>query len=139
VCHLGHAHPDVVEAIARQAAKLNTNTRYLHDAIVTYAERLTATLPEGLSVASFACSGSEANSLMLRMARTHTGRSDAIVLDWAYHGTTQELIDLSPYKYKRKGGKGRPAHVFEAVIPDSYRAPGDWPAEEHARRFAESI
>ena len=139
VCHLGHAHPDVVEAIARQAATLNTNTRYLHDGIVTYAERLTATLPEGLSVASFACSGSEANSLMLRMARTHTGRSEAIVLDWGYHGTTQELIDLSPYKYKRKGGKGRPAHVFEATIPDSYRAPDDWPIEEHAKRFAESI
>ncbi|AWC25152.1 2,2-dialkylglycine decarboxylase [Aminobacter sp. MSH1] len=139
VCHLGHAHPDVVEAIATQAARLNTNTRYLHDAIVTYAERLTATLPDGLSVASFACSGSEANSLALRMSRTLTGRNDAVVLDWAYHGTTQELIDLSPYKYKRKGGKGRPAHVFEATIPDSYRAPSDWPVEEHARRFAESI
>lgn len=139
VCHLGHAHPDVVEAIARQAAKLNTNTRYLHDAIVTYAERLTATLPAGLSVASFACSGSEANSLALRMARTHTGRTDAVVLDWGYHGTTQELIDLSPYKYKRKGGKGRPEHVFEATVPDSYRAPSDWPQAEHANRFAESV
>jgi 4-aminobutyrate aminotransferase-like enzyme/Ser/Thr protein kinase RdoA (MazF antagonist) len=139
VCHLGHAHPDVVEAIATQAAKLNTNTRYLHDNIVSYAERLTATLPDGLAVASFACSGSEANSLALRMARAHTGQTDAIVLDWAYHGTTQELIDLSPYKYKRKGGKGRPAHVFEAVIPDSYRAPADWPVEGHAKRFAQSI
>ncbi|QPC90579.1 aminotransferase class III-fold pyridoxal phosphate-dependent enzyme [Mesorhizobium sp. INR15] len=139
VCHIGHAHPDVVEAIARQAALLNTNTRYLHDAIVTYAERLTATLPDGLSVASFACSGSEANSLMLRMARTHTGRAEAIVLDWGYHGTTPELIELSPYKYKRKGGKGRPPHVFEAVIPDSYRAPADWPADQYARRFAESV
>ncbi|WP_378942202.1 aminotransferase class III-fold pyridoxal phosphate-dependent enzyme [Mesorhizobium sp. ANAO-SY3R2] len=139
VCHLGHAHPQVVEAIASQAAKLNTNTRYLHDKIVQYAERLTATLPPELAVASFACTGSEANSLMLRMARTHTGRKEAIVLDWAYHGTTQELIDLSPYKYKRKGGKGRPDHVFEAVIPDSYRAPDDWPAEEHGRRFAESV
>lgn len=139
VCHLGHAHPDVVEAIARQARKLNTNTRYLHDAIVTYAERLTATLPEGLTVASFACSGSEANSLALRMARTTTGRDEAIVLDWAYHGTTQELIDLSPYKYKRKGGKGRKPHVFEATIPDAYRAPVDWPAEEIAKRFAENV
>ena len=139
VCHLGHAHPEVVEAIARQAALLNTNTRYLHDNIVAYAERLTATLPEGLTVASFACSGSEANSLMLRMARNHTGRKEAIVLDWAYHGTTQELIDLSPYKYKRKGGKGRPDHVYEAVIPDSYHAPEDWPLGEHGKRFAESI
>lgn len=139
VCHLGHVHPDVVEAITRQAWKLNTNTRYLHDAIVTYAEWLTATLPEGLAIASFSCSGSEANSHALRMARAHTGRNEAIVLDWAYHGTTQELIDLSPYKYKRKGGKGRPAHVFEAAIPDSYRAPAEWPAQEHAKRFAESI
>ena len=122
-----------------QAARLNTNTRYLHDNIVAYAERLTATLPPELCVASFACSGSEANSLMLRMARNHTGREEAIVLDWAYHGTTQELIDLSPYKYKRKGGKGRKPHVFEAVIPDSYRAPADWPVEEHARRFAASV
>ncbi|MFP3787223.1 aspartate aminotransferase family protein, partial [Burkholderia sp. SIMBA_024] len=80
------------EAIARQAAILNTNTRYLHDNIVSYAERLTATLPEGLTVASFACSGSEANSLALRMARAHSGQRDALVLDWAYHGTTQELI-----------------------------------------------
>jgi 4-aminobutyrate aminotransferase-like enzyme/Ser/Thr protein kinase RdoA (MazF antagonist) len=139
VCHLGHAHPDVVEALSRQAGLLNTNTRYLHDNIVEYAERLTATLPEGLAVASFACSGSEANSLMLRMARNHTNSNDAIVLDWAYHGTTQELIDLSPYKYKRKGGKGRPDHVHEAVIPDGYHAPEEWPVEEYGKRFAESV
>lgn len=139
VCHLGHAHPEVVEAITRQSALLNTNTRYLHDNIVDYAERLTATLPDELCVAAFACSGSEANSLMLRMARNHTGRNDAIVLDWAYHGTTQELIDLSPYKYKRRGGKGRPEHVFEASIPDSYRAPEDWPLQEHGKRFAQSV
>lgn len=139
VCHLGHSHPDVVQALARQAARLNTNTRYLHDTIVEYAERLTATLPEGLTVASFGCSGSEANSLMLRMARNHTGRDEAIVLDWAYHGTTQELIDLSPYKYKRKAGKGRAAHVFEASVPDAYRAADDWPFEELGQRFAQSV
>jgi 4-aminobutyrate aminotransferase-like enzyme/Ser/Thr protein kinase RdoA (MazF antagonist) len=139
VCHIGHAHPEAVEAIARQAALLNTNTRYLHDTIIQYAERLTATLPAGLTVASFACSGSEANSLALRMARNHSGSNEAIVLDWAYHGTTQELIDLSPYKYKRKGGRGRPDHVWESVIPDSYHAPEDWPAEEHGVRFAQNI
>ncbi|OQM75558.1 aminotransferase class III-fold pyridoxal phosphate-dependent enzyme [Manganibacter manganicus] len=139
VCHVGHAHPHVIEAIARQTALLNTNTRYLHDAIVTYAERLTTTLPPELCVAAFTCSGSEANSLMLRMARAHTGRKEAIVLDWAYHGTTPELIELSPYKYKRKGGEGRPVHVFEAEIPDSYHAPADWPVAEHGARFAESV
>ncbi|RZS79193.1 hydroxylysine kinase /5-phosphonooxy-L-lysine phospho-lyase [Phyllobacterium myrsinacearum] len=139
VCHLGHAHPDVVRALSWQAGLLNTNTRYLHDNIVTYAERLTATLPGDLAVATFACSGSEANSLMLRMMRAHTGREEAIVLDWAYHGTTQELIDLSPYKYKRKGGKGRKPHVYEAAIPDPYRAPSDWPQAEIASRYAQNV
>ena len=139
VASVGHCHPRVVEALASQAATLATHTRYLHDNIVEYAERLTATLPEGLAVASFGCSGSEANSLMLRMARNHTGRDEAIVLDWAYHGTTQELIDLSPYKYKRKAGKGRAAHVFEAAVPDPYRAPEDWAFEDMGKRFAESV
>ncbi|GHB36557.1 hypothetical protein GCM10007094_27730 [Pseudovibrio japonicus] len=139
VCHLGHAHPEVVEALSHQAGLLNTNTRYLHDNIVEYSERLTATLPGDLAVASFVCTGSEANSLMLRMAEAHTGRREAVVLDWAYHGTTPELIGLSPYKYKRNGGKGRPDHVFEAAIPDAYRAPADWAHEEITQRYVDSV
>ncbi len=139
VCHIGHAHPAVVEAMARQAATLNTNTRYLHDNIVAYAERLTATLPKELTVAGFVNTGSEANSLALRMMRAHTGRENAITLDWSYHGTTQELIDISPYKFRRKGGKGPKPHVHVATVPDSYRAPAGWPLEEHGRRFAESV
>lgn len=139
VCHIGHAHPAVVEAMARQAATLNTNTRYLHDNIVAYAERLTTTLPKELTVAGFVNSGSEANSLALRMMRAHTGRENAIVLDWSYHGTTQELIDISPYKFRRKGGKGPKPHIHVATIPDSYHAPEGWPAAEHGKRFAESV
>ncbi|MDI7861945.1 aminotransferase class III-fold pyridoxal phosphate-dependent enzyme [Rhizobiaceae bacterium n13] len=139
VCHIGHAHPAVVEAMARQAATLNTNTRYLHDNIVAYAERLTATLPKELTVAGFVNSGSEANTLALRMMRAHTGRENAVVIDWAYHGTTQELIDISPYKFQRKGGKGKKPHVHVACVPDSYHAPADWPMEEHGKRYAESV
>jgi len=139
VAHLGHAHPEIVEVMARQAAILNTNTRYLHDTIIDYAERLTALLPAPLTVCGFACTGSEANELALRMARAHTGRRDMITLDWAYHGHTQALIDVSPYKYKRRGGTGRPDHVWEAALPDSYRAPADWPAAEHGARFARSV
>ncbi|WVT72544.1 aminotransferase class III-fold pyridoxal phosphate-dependent enzyme [Sinorhizobium chiapasense] len=139
VCHIGHAHPAVVEAMAKQAAILNTNTRYLHDNIVAYAERLTATLPKELTVAGFVNSGSEANGLALRLMRAHTGRENAITLDWSYHGTTQELIDISPYKFRRKGGKGQKPHIHVATIPDSYHAPADWPVEEHGKRFAESV
>jgi len=139
VAHLGHANPEIVEVLAREASRLNTNTRYLHDNLVSYAEALGATLPGDLKIATFVCTGSEANDLALRMVRAKTQANDMVVVDWAYHGHGAELIDISPYKYKRAGGQGRKAHVWEAALPDSYRAPEDWPVEEHGRRFAESI
>src|SRR6185295_20028438 len=71
VAHVGHCHPKVVQAAQEQMALLNTNTRYLHDAINAYAEQLTATLPEPLRVCFFVNSGSEANELALRLARAH--------------------------------------------------------------------
>ena len=121
VCHVGHAHPHVVEALTRQAATLNTNTRYLHDGILEYAERLGRTFPKPLSVVYLVCSGSEANELALRIARTVTGRRAVITLDWAYHGNTGALIEVSPYKFNRKGGSGKPDHVEVATLPDPYR------------------
>jgi len=118
---VGHSHPRVVAAIQDQAALLNTNTRYLHDGIVEYAERLTGLLPETLRTCFFVNSGSEANDLALRMARTHTGRNDIIVLENAYHGHTSALIDVSPYKFGGKGGSGRKPFVHMAPMPDDYR------------------
>jgi 4-aminobutyrate aminotransferase-like enzyme/Ser/Thr protein kinase RdoA (MazF antagonist) len=121
VAHVGHCHPHVVSAGQRQMAVLNTNTRYLHEAIVRYAERLTATLPELLRVCFFVCSGSEANELALRMARAHTKGRDVIVVDGAYHGNTAALIEVSPYKFDGPGGEGAPPHVHKLPIPDDYR------------------
>ncbi len=121
VAHVGHGHPRVVEAIQRQCAVLNTNTRYLHDLLVRYAERLTATLPEPLSVCYFVCSGSEANELALRLARAHTGHEEFIVVEGAYHGNTGALVDLSPYKFDGPGGRGPPRHVHTVPMPDTYR------------------
>ena len=139
VAHLGHSHPEIVEVLAREASRLNTNTRYLHDNLVNYAEALGATLPGDLKVCCFVCTGSEANDLALRMIRAKTEANDIVVVDWAYHGHGAELIDISPYKYKRAGGQGRKPHVWEAQLPDSYRAPADWPVAELGQRFAESI
>jgi 4-aminobutyrate aminotransferase-like enzyme len=107
----------VVEAVQRQMALLNTNTRYLHDTITRYAERLTALLPEPLRVCYFLNSASEANELALRLARAHTGREDTIVLEHAYHGNTTSLIDISPYKFEGPGGGGRRPWVHVAPIP----------------------
>jgi 4-aminobutyrate aminotransferase-like enzyme/Ser/Thr protein kinase RdoA (MazF antagonist) len=121
VAHVGHNHPRVVEALHRQALVLNTNTRYLHETIVTYAERLLATLPEPLSVCFFVNSGSEANDLALRLARAHTGRRDLVVVDGAYHGHLTSLIEISPYKFNGPGGQGAPDHVHVSPMPDPYR------------------
>src|SRR3984893_13929243 len=85
---VGHSHPRVVQATQEQLGLLNTNTRYLHDNVNRYAERLTRLLPEPLRVCFFVNSGSEANELALRLARAHTGREDIIVLEHAYHGHT---------------------------------------------------
>ena len=123
VAHVGHCHPAVVQAASQQMAVLNTNTRYLHDHIVEYAERLCATLPEPLRVCYFVCSGSEANELALRLARAHTKGTDVIVVDGAYHGNTTTLVDISPYKFDGPGGAGAPSYVRKVMMPDRYRGP----------------
>ncbi len=118
---VGHSHPRVAGAVQTQLALLNTNTRYLHDNVLRYAERLTRRLPDPLRVCFFLSSGSEANELALRLARTRTGRDDVIVLEHAYHGHTQTLIDVSPYKFDGPGGRGRKDFVHVAPLPDDYR------------------
>ncbi|AVS75190.1 aspartate aminotransferase family protein [Paracidovorax cattleyae] len=96
VVPLGHARPEVVEAIARQASVLNTHTRYLHEGILDYAERLLATMPPELGHATFTCTGSEANDLAMRIATAHTGGTGLIVTRFAYHGVTSALACASP-------------------------------------------
>jgi 4-aminobutyrate aminotransferase-like enzyme/Ser/Thr protein kinase RdoA (MazF antagonist) len=118
---VGHSHPRMVQAAQAQLALLNTNTRYLHDNVNRYAERLTGLLPEPLRVCFFVNSGSEANELALRLARAHTGREDIIVLEHAYHGHTNTLIDISPYKFNGPGGHGRKPWVHVAPLADDYR------------------
>jgi 4-aminobutyrate aminotransferase-like enzyme/Ser/Thr protein kinase RdoA (MazF antagonist) len=140
---VGHSHPRVVRAVQEQIAVLNTNTRYLHDNVNRYAERLTHLLTAPLSVCYFVNSGSEANELALRLARAHTGREDVIVLEHAYHGHTNTLIDISPYKFDGPGGRGRMPWVHVAPIPDDYRGPyrRDDPAAggKYAQRVAQLL
>lgn len=94
---VGHAHPRVVAAIAEQAARLNTHTRYLSEATISYAERLLATMPGlGNGNIMFTCTGSEANDLALRVAKAATGGTGVIVSWNAYHGVTTEIAAISP-------------------------------------------
>jgi 4-aminobutyrate aminotransferase-like enzyme len=119
VAHVGHCHPEVVAAGQKQMKLLNTNTRYLSELILEYAEKLGATLPEPLEVCFFVNSGSEANELALRLARARTKARDLIVLEHAYHGNTTTLIDISPYKHDGPGGAGAPSWVHKASLPAS--------------------
>jgi len=139
VAHVGHCHPRVVKAAAEQMTVLNTNTRYLHENIALFSERLCSTLPDPLSVCFFVCSGSEANELALRLARAHTKGTNIICVDGAYHGNTSSLIDVSPYKFDGPGGAGSPAHVHKVPMPDVYR--GAYKAEDPdaGKRYARHV
>ncbi|UFN51369.1 aspartate aminotransferase family protein [Roseomonas sp. OT10] len=131
VASVGHAHPHVVAAIAAQAARLNTHTRYLHETVLDYAEALLATFPASLGHVMFTCTGSEANDLALRVARAHTGGEGIVVTSLAYHGVTSALAALSPSL-----GEGVPLgrHVATVAPPDAYRGGPDMP-----QRFAADI
>jgi len=133
---VGHSHPRVVEAAEEQLRLLNTNTRYLHDNVNRYAQRLTRLLPEPLRVCFFLNSGSEANELALRLARAHTGREDIIVLEHAYHGHTNTLIDISPYKFNGPGGRGKKPWVHVAPLADDYRGAYRRGDEQAGRKYA---
>ncbi|MEQ2248700.1 hypothetical protein ILYODFUR_021634 [Ilyodon furcidens] len=119
VQHVGHCHPAITKAATAQMDLLNANSRFLHDNIVLYADRLAATLPKKLSVFYFVNSGSEANDLALRLAEQYTQHEDVIVLDHAYHGHLKSLIDISPYKFRKLAGQKEWVHV--APLPDTYR------------------
>ena len=123
VPHVGHAHPRVVAAVAEQTGLLATNTRYLSESLATYSERLTASLPESLSVCLLVASGSEANELALRLARAHTGARELLVMDHGYHGHTTGAVGASPYKFRHRHGPERAPWVHVTPQPDVYRGP----------------
>ncbi|WKG04314.1 aspartate aminotransferase family protein [Mycolicibacterium sp. HK-90] len=129
VVSVGHCHPHVVAAITRQAETLNTHTRYLHDGIVDYSERLLRTV--GLDQVMYACTGSEANDLALRVAQMYTGARGVIVTRDAYHGNTEAVTAISP---SLGGATTIGPHVRAVGAPDSYRS-----GAEVAARFLADI
>jgi len=136
VPHVGHCHPHVVEAIARQAGTLNLHTRYLHETVVEYAERLTATFDPSLTSVVFTCSGTESNELALRMARYRSGGTGLIVSDFSYHGNSETLASVTtcfpvPEPF--------PGFARKIVVPDPYRDRQRRSDEELAVHFAAQV
>lgn len=141
VAHVGHEHPDVVRTGQEQMAVLNTNTRYLNRNINEFAEELLKTLPPELSVVHVVNSGSEANELALRMAKTYTGEQDMIAMEVGYHGNTNACIEVSSYKFDSPGGQGCPPQTHIVPLPDRYRGiyQGDRTGPKYASHVREEI
>ncbi|MEX5730047.1 4-aminobutyrate aminotransferase-like enzyme [Rhodovulum iodosum] len=135
VPHVGHCHPWVAAAIAAEVGTLNTHTRYLHEAVLDYIERLTATMGHDLSQAIMVCTGSEANDIALRVAQAATGKTGIIATDNTYHGNTSAVSQLST---RRPPIGGYPSHVRLVPAPDSLRPLGGSLAAQPAA-FAENV
>ena len=133
VASVGHCHPHVVGAIARQAGVLNTHTRYLHETVLDYAEKLLATFPAEIGHVMFTCTGSEANDLALRVAKTCTGGTGFIVTETAYHGVTVALAEMSPSL-----GLPLAAESHVRLVP-APRSVGDDLGEVFARGVGEAL
>ena len=135
VAHVGHENPYVNKAAINQIQLLNTNTRYLHPEIITYAEKLLATFPSHFTRVYFTNSGSEANELALRIASSKTKNSEKLVLKMGYHGNTQNTIDVSSYKFERSGGTG----IREEISMINYFQKGDKNPKDEYLKMVDKI
>jgi ethanolamine-phosphate phospho-lyase len=123
--HIGHCHPNIVAAAQKQTQQLNTNTRYLYDIYNSYSEKLLALFPTSLKKAILVNSGSEASDLATRIARTIHQTNGIAVMEWGYHGNTQNGINISAYKFDRKGGKGAEETILKLPLPKAYNGKFD--------------
>ena len=113
-------------ALSEQASTLNVHTRYLHESILDYSERLLATFDDALSMMLYVCTGSEANDQALRIARLNTGHEGIICTNLTYHGNTTAVDQVSPLFY----GRTTPYPNVRAIpFPDGYRPPAARTAE----------
>ena len=135
---VGHAHPRVVAAMAGQQAALNVHSRYLHEGVVAFAERLAALHGGSIESVVFSCSGTEANEVALRMARFATGRRGIVCTDATYHGNNDLVGALNGV------GDRRPTDIRAFPFPRTFRpltagVPGAVVAEAHLQRLDQAI
>ncbi len=136
VPHVGHCHPRVVDALCRQARLLNTHTRYLHENVVRYAERLLATFDSSLSNVLFCCTGTEANELALRIARECTGHQGVISTEFAYHGNSAAVAQISSV-FTPPEKRGR--FVRNIPVMDPYRERAGRSDQALASAYADDV
>ncbi|MEO0384293.1 MAG: aminotransferase class III-fold pyridoxal phosphate-dependent enzyme [Pseudomonadota bacterium] len=136
VVSVGHGHPRVVQAVHEQMQTLCTHTRYMHEGILDFAEKLLGTFEDEIGHMMLTCTGSEANDLALRMAKHHTGNKGIIVTSEAYHGNSDSSASFSPSL-----GDNAPlgTWVRRVSAPDTYRVAtvnmGAWLAQEVSKQI----
>jgi 4-aminobutyrate aminotransferase-like enzyme len=103
--------------MTRQQATLNVHSRYLHEGIVAFAERLAALHGPQVESVVFSCSGTEANEVALRMARFATGKRGLVFTDATYHGNSDLVSQLT------RVGAGEPKNpeLRSIPFPQTYR------------------
>ena len=136
VPHVGHCHPTVVEAISKQSSTLNTHTRYVHEGILDYVEKLTATFSENITTAIMTCTGSEANDIAMRMAMLITGSKGIITTNHTYHGNTYLVSQLSQTNIPPESPLSSIRHI---PAPDSYRNIGSKNGNSDSEFFAQEL
>lgn len=136
VPNVGHCHPRVVEALHKQSQTLNVHTRYLHELVLEYAERLTGLHDDPLSMAFIVCTGSEANEIALRMARLCTGKQGIICTNHTYHGNTTAVDELSSIFH---GGETPSPQVKAVPFPETYRPLAGLSGEALADAYADKV
>ncbi|AXT25184.1 aminotransferase class III-fold pyridoxal phosphate-dependent enzyme [Ruegeria sp. AD91A] len=139
VPHVGHAHPRIQAVAAGQLRRMNSNTRYLHPAQTAFADKILSKLPDHLQVCFFVNSGTEANELALRLARTHTGAKGIVTPDHGYHGNTNAAVAISAYKFNKPGGIGKADWVELVEVADDYRGSFKRDDADRAQRFADLV
>lgn len=138
VAILGHGHPVLADAVARQWRRLNTNSRFNYGAVVELSERLAATLPDPLDTVFLVNSGSEAGDLALRLAMANTGRHDIVAVAEAYHGWTYATDAVSTSVADNPNAlETRPSWVHTVPSPNAYR--GDYRGRDASRYAPDAV
>jgi 4-aminobutyrate aminotransferase-like enzyme/Ser/Thr protein kinase RdoA (MazF antagonist) len=135
---LGHAHPRVAAAAARQLRKLNTNSRFNYASVVEFSERLAELLPDPLDTVFLVNSGSEASDLALRLATAAAGRPDVVAMREAYHGWTYGTDAVSTSTADNPNAlTTRPDWVHTVESPNSFR--GKYRGSEVGRYAVDAV
>lgn len=138
ITNVGHCHQDILNVAYLQLEKFTACSVESgnNDEQIKYCQRLLSTLPDNFEVCLFTNSGSEANDLALQLARAYTMRQDIVVVDAAYHGTVNLLLDISPRAFRLSSEKKPWVHVIP--LPDTYRGQFSADDSQAAEKFAEA-